>query len=201
MTHTDTTPPRPEASRAVAMARPAARPWPLLGGLMLATGLGAGLISAAAAQDTPQVDGHEIAFVAADGAEIGTATLTGTPVGLLIELDLHDLPPETWHGFHIHETGECDPEDGFRSAGGHFSVSDTEHGFLVPGGPHSGDMPNQYVAADGTLKAQVFTPYAFFGDAADNVSGRALVLHGGPDDYESQPSGAAGDRIACAVIE
>ncbi|QHQ37400.1 superoxide dismutase family protein [Algicella marina] len=148
-----------------------------------------------------QENSQEVTFVNAEGAEIGTANLTGTEAGLLIELDLSDLPPETWHGFHIHETGECDPEEGFQTAGGHFSVSGTNHGILVDGGPHSGDMPNQYVAADGSLKAQVLNTYAILGGEQDNVSGRALMIHSGPDDYESQPSGAAGDRIACAVIE
>ena len=142
-----------------------------------------------------------MSFVNRDGKDIGTAKLTGTPVGLLIALDLENLTPETWHGFHIHETGECDPETGFKSAGGHFAISDTSHGFHVEGGPHSGDMPNQWVSADGTLKAHVLNNYAFLGGDMGNVSGRALVLHSGPDDYKSQPSGAAGDRIACAVIE
>jgi len=27
------------------------------------------------------------------------------------------------------------------------------------------------------------------------------MIHSGPDDYTSQPSGAAGSRIACGVIE
>lgn len=163
--------------------------------------LAAGMIAALAVPAAAQESGTGVTFINADGAEIGTATLTSTPAGLLIALDLRDLPPETWHGFHIHETGECDPEDGFKSAGEHFSVSDTNHGVLVDGGPHSGDMPNQYVAADGTLKAEVLNTYAFFGGDLDNVSGRALMIHSGPDDYESQPSGDAGHRIACAVIE
>lgn len=160
-------------------------------GVLLALGL------PAAAQESEQ----DVTFINVGSAEIGTAALTDTPAGLLIELDLHDLPPETWHGFHIHEHGECDAQDSFQSAGGHFSVSDTNHGFLVDGGPHSGDMPNQYVSADGTLKAQVLNTFAFLGGDRDNVSGRALMIHSGPDDYESQPSGDAGDRIACAVIE
>ncbi|MEY8838982.1 superoxide dismutase family protein, partial [Cribrihabitans sp. XS_ASV171] len=35
----------------------------------------------------------------------------------------------------------------------------------------------------------------------DDVSGRAFIIHGGSDDYESQPSGDAGERIACAMID
>ncbi|EAQ03281.1 Putative Copper/Zinc superoxide dismutase [Pseudooceanicola batsensis HTCC2597] len=158
------------------------------------------IAGAATAQDGQQTE-QETTFINADGAEIGTATLTGTPAGLLIELDLRDLPPETWHGFHIHETGECDAEGGFDSAGGHFTISDTEHGFFREGGFHAGDMPNQYVSADGTLKAQVLNRQVFLGGEQGNASGRALMIHGGADDYESQPSGDAGDRIACAVIE
>lgn len=173
------------------------RPHPSRPLLLLGSAAFFALAGPVAAQDNQQ----EVTFTNADGAEIGTATLTGTPAGLLIELDLQNLPPETWHGFHIHETGECDADDGFKSAGGHFSISETNHGLLMAGGPHTGDMPNQYVAADGTLKAQVLNTYAFLGGVADNVSGRALVLHGGADDYESQPSGDAGERIACAVIE
>lgn len=192
MTRTET------PARAAALPLRTGAAWPLMGGMMLATALCAALASTAAAQDGDR--NQTVTFTAADGAEIGTAELTGVPAGLLIELDLNDLS-EGWHGFHIHETGACDAEDGFKSAGGHFSVSDSDHGFYMSGGPHSGDMPNQYVAEDGTLKAQVFNPYAFLGGELDNVSGRALILHGGADDYESQPSGDAGDRVACAVIE
>lgn len=170
----------------------------LPGGLFLAaTILGMALMAPPAQSQEAQ---QEVGFISAEGADIGTATLTPTPAGLLIELDLHDLTPNTWHGFHIHETGVCDAEDGFKSAGGHFAGSATEHGFLSAGGPHVGDMPNQYVASDGTLKAQVLNTMAVLGGDTDNVSGRAFMLHGGPDDYQSQPSGAAGDRVGCAVI-
>ncbi|QFT80857.1 Superoxide dismutase [Cu-Zn] precursor [Roseovarius sp. THAF27] len=165
--------------------------------LLLASAMSLGLANVAQAQDADA----KASFINAEGTEIGTATLTDTPAGVLIELDLAELPPETWHGFHIHETGECDAEGGFKSAGGHLASSGNDHGFLTDGGPHVGDMPNQYVASDGTLKAQVLNHQAVLGGEQDNLSGRALMLHSGPDDYESQPSGDAGERIACAVIE
>jgi Cu-Zn family superoxide dismutase len=167
--------------------------------LMLATAVSLGLATVAQAQE--QETEAQTGFINAEGTEIGTATLTGTPAGVLIELDLAELPPETWHGFHVHETGACDAETGFKSAGGHYTISSTNHGFLSDGGHHAGDMPNQYVASDGTLKAQVLNHQLVLGGEQDNLSGRALVLHSGPDDYKSQPSGEAGDRIACAVIE
>lgn len=167
--------------------------------LILATGVSLGLADVAQAQG--QDADAQATFINNEGTEIGTATLTGTPAGVLIELDLAELPPGTWHGFHIHETGECDAEGSFQSADGHLTISSTNHGFFTDGGHHAGDMPNQYVASDGTLKAQVLNHQAVLGGEQDNLSGRALMLHSGPDDYESQPSGDAGDRIACAAIE
>lgn len=144
---------------------------------------------------------REVSFISSDGADIGTALLTGTPAGLLIRLDLHDLPSGAWLGFHIHEAGTCDPADGFKSAGGHWTTGNETHGFESPDGPHDGDMPNQHVAADGTLRAEVLDSRAGLGDMDHSIDGRALVLHGGADDYTSQPSGDSGARIACAVVE
>lgn len=194
--------PCPSAPCPLAAADEPARLLPFMGGLLLAGVICASQALPVAAQEASQAaESKEVSFTSAEGNEIGTATLTGTAYGVLIKLDLRDLPPDTWHGFHIHETGECDPADGFKSAGGHFSVSATNHGFLAEEAPHSGDMPNQYVSSDGTLKAEVLNTYAFLGGEADNISGRALMLHSGPDDYQSQPSGDAGARIACAVID
>ena len=157
----------------------------------------AGSATAVFAQDTEALD---LTFTSADGSDAGSAKLTPTPYGVLIRLDLQNLPPDSWHGFHIHEKGVCDVESGFKSAGGHFNAGHTEHGLMIEGGAHSGDMPNQYVSADGKLIAQVLNTAVSIGGEAD-VSGRAIVIHGGADDYESQPSGDAGERIACAVIE
>lgn len=152
----------------------------------------------ATAADTTE---HEVSFTAADGNDVGTARLIGTGSGLLIRLDLQDMPADQWVAFHIHENGACDASGNFESAGGHWNVGNTPHGFLTATGPHSGDMPNQYVRADGRLLADVFNAQAFLTGETGNVMGRALVVHGGADDYETQPSGDAGDRIACAVIE
>jgi len=136
-------------------------------------------------------------YVGTDGNSIGDATLTETVNGVLIKAEIESLPAEDWVAFHIHEKGACDPDTGFKSAGGHFAPHGNKHGFLVEGGPHAGDMPNQYVGADGVLRTQVLNTAISIAD----VKGRSLMIHAGTDDYESQPSGAAGNRIACAVIE
>lgn len=154
--------------------------------------------SAAAAQ---LGDTASAAFLDQDGTAIGTATLTQTNAGVLIDLEVANLPPEIWIAFHIHEHGECDPEDDHDSAGAHFSPSGADHGFLVEGGPHEGDMPNQYVPADGVLRAHVLNTMVTLDGGETDLRGRTLMLHAEPDDYESQPSGDAGERIGCAVIE
>lgn len=154
---------------------------------------------APAAAEAP--DPLTASFVGSDGADIGSAELR--PVaggGVLIRAEIDGLPAGSWVAFHIHETGACEPEDGFKSAGGHFNPTDAAHGFLADGGPHAGDMPNQHVGADGTLRTQVLNTAVTLGDGDTGIQGRAIVIHDGQDDYESQPSGDAGSRIACAVI-
>lgn len=163
--------------------------------LLVAAGLVAVLGGAAQAQEATAT------FLDAEGQEIGSATLAGTPEGVLIAIELAGLPPESWVGFHIHETGSCDHADGHQSAGGHFNPTGKAHGYLAEGGPHAGDMPNQYVAADGVLRAQVFNSFVSLDSGENGILGRALMVHGGTDDYLSQPAGDAGSRAACAVIE
>lgn len=167
---------------------------------LLATVTALSLVGAAAAfAETGQT--ASASFVDAEGQPNGSATLTQTPAGVLIEMEIEGLPGESWVAFHIHETGTCDHEVDHDSAGGHFNPTDADHGFLVESGAHAGDMPNQYVPADGVLRAHVLNSYVRLdGDDAD-IRGRSLMLHAEPDDYESQPSGDAGARIACAPIE
>jgi superoxide dismutase, Cu-Zn family len=162
---------------------------------------------AALAQDAEQAPAAETTsasagFVDMDGAENGSASLTGTPNGVLIEIEVSGLPAGEWLAFHVHENGTCDHESDHESAGGHFNPTDAAHGYLAEGGPHAGDMPNQYVGEDGVLRAQVFNHMVTLGDGGEaDIAGRALMIHGGTDDYETQPTGDAGDRYACAVIE
>ncbi len=144
---------------------------------------------------------RSVRFVDMNGEQNGTATLTGTDQGVLIELEVSGLPAGEWVAFHVHETGECDHSTDHESAGGHFNPTDAEHGYLAEGGPHAGDMPNQYVGADGVLRAQVFNTMVTLDEGEAGILGRSLMIHGGTDDYVSQPAGDAGDRYACAVIE
>lgn len=149
--------------------------------------------------ETPQE--ARVTFVDTEGAETGTATLTETRAGVLIDLELGALPASSWLGFHVHETGSCDPHTGHESAGGHFNPANVEHGVLSTTGPHAGDMPNIRTDADGFARVQVLNPNVRLGAGDNSVMGRALMVHAGADDHRSQPTGNAGDRLACAVIE
>ena len=147
-------------------------------------------------------DGNSVRadFIGLSGGEAGRALLTESDSGVLFELDLTGLPPRKWVALHIHETGACDPGDGFKSAGAHFNPHGKNHGFLAADGPHAGDMPNQYVGDDGVLRAQVLDGSVSLEDKEIGIRGRAIVVHGGSDDYRTDPAGGAGDRVACAVI-
>lgn len=154
--------------------------------------------SAASAQDAPAT----AAMKSAEGKDVGTVTFTQTKSGLLhLLVEMTDLPPGA-HGFHIHEKGAC--EGDFESAGGHYAGGG-EHGFNVEKGPHAGDFPNVHVGQDGILKVEFVTDRLSLAEGAEtplkDEDGSAVVLHADPDDYEGQPAGHAGHRIACGVIE
>lgn len=159
---------------------------------LAATLLGLAATQASAATMTAQLAGT-------DGSDIGTVTVTDTPSGMAhATVELQGLP-EGVHGIHIHETGDCSAGD-FTSAGGHLAAA-SDHGVMVDGGPHPGDLPNAHVPADGAVTVEAFLPAFSVEELMMDDDGSAFIVHAGPDDYESQPSGDAGSRLACGVFE
>ncbi|MDS9468861.1 superoxide dismutase family protein [Paracoccus sp. MBLB3053] len=156
----------------------------------LAFGLGAGAIQAAevSAQISDR-DGNSLGGVTvrdtASGTVLATVTLSGLPDGI--------------HAIHLHETGDCSAAD-FASAGGHIA-GEHQHGVLSEGGPHPGDMPNLTVNQDGVGEIEVFLPLLQVERDLMDADGAAFIIHAGIDDYQSQPAGGAGDRIACGAFQ
>ena len=131
----------------------------------------------------------------------GDLTLTQRDGAVEISGQLTGLKPNTEHGFHIHENGDCSAPDA-SSAGAHFNPTNQPHGKPGSGAHHEGDM--QAVRSDdsGVASVDVRAIGATLGDGSPaDVVGKAIVLHEKPDDYTTQPSGDSGDRIACGVIQ
>lgn len=137
-------------------------------------------------------------FIGVDGTGNGTVMIAETPNGLLVRVDVTGIS-HGFHGVHLHAAGLCEPGEGFKTAGGHANPDGVPHGFLTEGGPHLGDLPNSYAHQEGHLRTDLFKAGASLADLQD-ADGFAVMVHSGPDDYASQPSGAAGSRVACAAF-
>jgi len=137
----------------------------------------------------------------AEGKEMGSLSLVQTRAGVSISGTLRGVEPGI-HAFHIHAVGKCEPP--FKSAGGHFNPHGSPHG-KKGGGPHAGDMDNIPVLDSGPLEINVVNSQVTLNTngrhSLFDADGSAIVFHAEEDDYSSQPSGAAGGRIACGVIK
>jgi len=134
-----------------------------------------------------------------DGSNMGAVTVTDTASGTAhVIVELEGVPAGV-HGIHMHETGDCSADD-FTSAGGHIA-GEADHGVMAENGPHPGDLPNAHVPESGAWMAEFFKADFSVEEWLMDEDGAAFIVHSGEDDYESQPSGDAGDRIACGVFE
>lgn len=140
----------------------------------------------------------------AGGYDLGEVTIKDVADGVEVMVSVNSLPEGT-SAIHFHETGTCDGPD-FTSAGGHYNPDNVSHGKNTGSGPHAGDMDNFDVPVSGMVtftrmnKMVSLSERDGFAPLLDD-NGTALIIHAEADDYESQPSGAAGARIACAVID
>jgi Cu-Zn family superoxide dismutase len=160
------------------------------------------LLAALALPFAAQAQSAKAALKDAEGKDVGSATLTETPHGVLVALAIKGIKPGE-HAFHVHAVGKCEPP--FTTAGGHFNPGGKKHGIEAAEGAHAGDMPNLHVLASGELMVEVLNTAITTEKGKPNSvfkpDGTALVIHAGKDDYKSDPAGNAGDRIACGVIE
>ena len=165
--------------------------------LIGATVLAAGLALVAAFQTASAAEQASAALMNANGESVGTVTLSETPHGTLLHAKFENLPAGA-HAFHVHTVGVCEPP--FKSAGGHYNPTGVKHGIESAEGMHAGDMPNIHVPDSGALEIEVLNALLKLDAALFDEDGAALVIHDGPDDYVTDPAGAAGPRIACGVI-
>lgn len=102
---------------------------------------------------------------------------------------------------HLHAAARCEPP-AFQTAQGHFNPTGRQHGRQNPAGPHVGDLPNLLVGADSVGRAQLHVEGWSLRPGARSIGapGTALVIHAGPDDERTDPSGNSGARAACALI-
>lgn len=149
-------------------------------------------------------------FINPTGEETGNALLTAGPNGVLIRVDLMNLP-EGWHGIHLHQKGNCsDGEAGFKASGSHINPDQNAHGLMNPNGFERADIPNIYAGADGRATAEIFVSSLRVNALEETAAavgpggilldddGFAFIIHENPDDHMTQPIGGAGGRIACA---
>lgn len=122
--------------------------------------------------------------------------------GTWVTVELNGLPdykpaanesaPIGPHGFHLHEFGTCNvgnPQSPFEDAGGHWNPTNQPHG------NHAGDFPVIF-------SNHGYSYMSFFTNKfrPEDVIGKSVIIHEDPDDYRTQPNGAAGKRLACGVI-
>lgn len=137
-------------------------------------------------------------LVPAKGSKV-TGTVQLVPEGDKVKVvaKLEGLTPNSKHGFHIHQFGDCS-DPAFKTAGDHFNPTGQPHG--APGAPkhHIGDLGNLTADANGKVNYEIVSQSLTTSEGS--VLGRSVVVHKNPDDLKTQPSGDSGDRIACGVI-
>jgi Cu-Zn family superoxide dismutase len=128
----------------------------------------------------------------------GRVVFTEGDDDVAVEVDVTGLTPGG-HGFHVHEYGDCSAPDG-GSAGGHFNPSAHPHAGLEDAASHAGDLGNLTADEQGRAARSFEVSKLTLRDGPMGVLGRAVIVHAQADDFMTQPTGAAGGRIACGVI-
>ncbi len=111
------------------------------------------------------------------------AQISGLPIGNMCASPIF--------GFHIHEGASCsgNADDPFADTLTHYNPKGCPHPY------HAGDLPPLF-SANGYAYSAVLTNRF----TIDEIVGKTIVIHSSPDDFTSQPSGNAGEKIACGVI-
>ena len=173
-----------------------------LGYLAAAVVAGTALMVAAAPAAPPDAPATAKATIESkSGSKVtGRAVFTEQASGgVKAEIWIENATPGT-HGLHVHEKGDCSAPDG-TSAGGHFNAEGNPHAAPSDAKHHNGDLGNIEVGADGKGHLEITSKELTVKPGADSVVGKAVVFHEKADDLKTQPTGNAGGRFGCGVVQ
>jgi Cu-Zn family superoxide dismutase len=159
----------------------------------------AGLLAGCAASGPPPLHATAMLESRSGSSVTGRVELSEAHGQVRALVELTGLAPNSEHGFHIHDKGDCSAADA-SSAGGHYNPSGAAHGHAGIAPHHAGDLPSLTADAAGTVRADVLLDGVTLAPGPVSVVGRSVVVHRDRDDFTTQPAGNAGPRIACGVI-
>ncbi|HEX4154791.1 MAG TPA: superoxide dismutase family protein [Acidobacteriaceae bacterium] len=170
-------------------------------GLAMVVAVGVGVVLVEAQTAGPRE--IKVKLVGSHGQAAGTVTFKQVKKGVKMTIKLENLPFGE-HAVHIHEYPVCDAPD-FHGAGGHFNPAGKQHGYENPMGHHNGDLPGNVMVDEDHMGEASFVLHDISLDpgAPDSLflkGGTSVVVHQHADDEKTDPSGDAGNRIACGVI-
>jgi Cu-Zn family superoxide dismutase len=169
----------------------------MLGLSMAAAALGASLPAPAADSKAKRAEAR---IEARSGSRVsGTAVFKAKKGSVTLDLRVEGAPPGPL-AVHLHETGDCSDPEG-KSAGPHWNPTGAPHG-KWGGSCHLGDIGNIVVDAKGRGKLKFTTDrWTIGGPAETDILRKSIIVHAAPDDFTTQPTGNAGARIGCGVVE
>jgi len=119
--------------------------------------------------------------------------------GTRVQVWIENATPGT-HGLHLHEKGDCSAPDA-TSAGGHFNAAGNPHAAPTDAARHNGDLGNIEIGGDGKGHLDVTSDLLTVSPGPNSVKGKAVVFHEKADDMKTQPTGNAGARFGCGVVQ
>ncbi len=158
-------------------------------------------ITCKSGSNSSDVKNLQIAFESKSNSSVtGTATFTEKSGKVSFVATLAGLTPGE-HAIHIHEKSDCSAADA-SSAGGHWNPTFKKHGKWGVEEYHKGDIGNFTADEKGNGKIALTTDEWCIGcgDETKNILGKGLIVHIAPDDFNTQPTGNAGARVACSAI-
>ncbi|HEY5690047.1 MAG TPA: superoxide dismutase family protein [Cyclobacteriaceae bacterium] len=151
-------------------------------------------------QEMAQPTAYATINPASGSAVSGTANFVKTgDMTVRMTLEVQGLTPGE-HALHLHQNGDCSAADA-TSAGGHWNPTGMAHGKRGEAEFHAGDVINLTADADGKVSwSEEINGWTIGGDESTNILNRGIIIHEKLDDFTTQPTGAAGGRVACGVI-